>query len=63
MVSANFKTVEKAAGESGIDRNDWIFVYQGLAPLPPHYFTTDAASADCLRPPWALKADINSAAV
>ena len=32
MVSANFKTVEKAAGESGIDRNDWIFVYQGFAP-------------------------------
>ena len=32
VVSANFKTVEKAAGESGIDRNDWIFVYQGFAP-------------------------------
>lgn len=27
----------------------------------PHYFTTDAAAANCLRLPWALKADINSA--
>ena len=55
--------MKKAAGELGIDRNDWIFVYQRMAALPPsHYFTTDAASVDCLRLHWALKADINSAA-